>query len=247
MTKALKSCIAIAFAMAIAAPAEAQGSPQKPSPQVVRESDGPITSGQQSAPRLTTRANSFVALPAGTAIRLKLEEAVSTRGNSQGDTFSGRMSEAVVVDGRTVIPQGATVTGHIVRVSEPRRIAGRPSIDLRPESVIFPDGQTMPIAAFVVDTNDPETLDVDDEGRIKGPGREKMDNVELAAGTGVGAVAGAVIGGGKGTLWGALAGATVSTGHWLTKRHSMTLPAGTEIIVEISGPAPSDPLPQEGN
>lgn len=247
MTIALKSCIAVAFAIAVAVPTAAQSSPQKPSPQVVRGGDEQITSGQQSAPRLTTRSNAFVALPTGTAIRMKLEEAVSTGSNSQGDSFSGRVSEAVLVDGRTVIPQGATVTGHIVRVSEPRRIAGRPSIDIRPESVIFPDGTTMPIAAFVVDTGDPDTFDVDDEGRIKGPGREKMDNVELAAGTGVGAIAGAVIGGGKGTLWGALAGATVSTGHWLTKRHSMTLPAGTEIIVEISGPAPSDPLPQEGS
>jgi hypothetical protein len=45
-----------------------------------------------------------------------------------------------------------------------------------------------------------------------------------------------VIAGGKGMLFGSMivGGATVI--HWLTKRHSVDVPAGTELIMEISHP-----------
>jgi hypothetical protein len=39
-----------------------------------------------------------------------------------------------------------------------------------------------------------------------------------------------------GSLVGAAAGATVSGGHYLLKRHSMELPAGTVLILELNAP-----------
>lgn len=177
------------------------------------------------------------AIPAGTAIRMKLDRAISTATAVPGEAFSGKVSEAVVVDGRTLIPAGATLEGRILRVSEPRGIAGRPSIRLRPDQVTFPSGNKMQISATVVDTDRPHQLAVDDEGRIKGARRSGTDNVELAAGTGVGTIAGTIIGGGRGALIGALAGATATTAHWLAARHSAELPEGMEIIFELNRPA----------
>src|SRR5436189_935629 len=60
-------------------------------------------------------------LPTGTAVKMRLVEAVSSDGNKAGDSFSGRVSEAVMLDGRTVIPVGATIEGKVMRVSSPRR------------------------------------------------------------------------------------------------------------------------------
>ncbi len=177
------------------------------------------------------------AIPAGTAIRIKLDRAISTDTAIPGEAFSGKVSEAVTVAGRTVIPAGATLQGRILRVSEPRGIAGRPSIRLRPDQVTFPGGEKLPISGTVVDTDRPHELAVDDEGRIKGARRSGSDNVELAAGTGVGVIAGTVIGGGRGALIGALAGATATTAHWLVSRHSAELPEGMEIIFELNRPA----------
>ena len=77
---------------------------------------------------------------------------------------------------------------------------------------------------------------VDEEGRIKGPAISGNEKIETVALTGTGAVAGAVVAGPAGSLIGAAAGATVSAGHYLLKRHSMELPAGTVLILELNAP-----------
>lgn len=192
---------------------------------------------EKQKPALQTRQLSeSPAIPTGTAIRMKLQSAISTHQSQDGDTFTGRVTEDVVVDGNTVIPAGASLSGRVTRLSEPRRFAGVPSIDLRPETVTLPNGTAFNITAMVVDTGNPKLYTVTDEGRIKGKGRTKADNIVLAGATGSGAVAGAIFGGGVGSVVGAAVGASASTGSWLIKRNSEVLPAGTEIIMELSRP-----------
>jgi hypothetical protein len=175
-------------------------------------------------------------LPTGTAIRMKLETALSSRQNSQGDAFSGRVVEAVTARGRTVIPVGASISGRLLRVSDPRRIAGSGSLRLLPESVMLPNGKSFAINASLVDTSTPSTLTVDDEGRIKSKGVTSGDKVEMIAGTGTGAIIGTIAAGGKGLLIGSMIGGGATVVHWLTKRHPVDVPAGTELILEINHP-----------
>src|SRR5262249_13827879 len=108
--------------------------------------------------------------------------------------------------------------------------------DLRPQYVTLPDGTRYTVNAVVVDTSNRPAVDVNDEGEIKGRGHDRGDLVETAAGTAVGAGLGAAIGGGKGALIGATVGAGATVVHWLTKTKSAQLPAGTEIIMELSRP-----------
>src|SRR6266849_4961892 len=92
-------------------------------------------------------------LPAGTAVKIKLENTLATFSSKQGDTFSGRVTEPVSLAGKTIIPIGATVQGTVGRVAEPRRIQGRPTIALFPHTVILPDGSRYSLNATVVDTS----------------------------------------------------------------------------------------------
>ena len=46
---------------------------------------------------------------------MKLETALSTATNRTGDTFAGRVTENVVLEGKTVIPVGASVEGHVMQ------------------------------------------------------------------------------------------------------------------------------------
>src|SRR5437667_108177 len=55
-------------------------------------------------------AQTNLALPAGTALKVKLDRALTTFSNKVGDPFSGHVSDAVTLDGKTVIPIGATGT-----------------------------------------------------------------------------------------------------------------------------------------
>src|SRR5262252_716499 len=175
-------------------------------------------------------------LPVGTPVRMKLETPLSTGSTSKGDSFSGRITQDVKLNDKIVLPVGASLRGQVIRVSEPRRIKGKPMIQLLPESVTLPNGQKCAINAAVADTNRINGTSVDDEGRIKGPGHTDRDVLEIGAGTGAGAIVGGIAAGGKGSLIGAGIGAGGTVIHWLTKRNSASLPAGSEIIFELNRP-----------
>ena len=175
-------------------------------------------------------------IPAGTALKVKLQTTLATFSNKSGDPFSGRVTEAIMLDGKTVIPVGATVLGRVTKVNEPRRIAGKPTIGILPETVVLPNGERYALNATLVDTNAGRGTDVNEEGQFKGPGHDGKDATEIAVGTGGGMLVGGLIGGGKGTLIGGAVGATATVVHWLGRHKSAMLPAGTELVMELNRP-----------
>ena len=181
-------------------------------------------------------AEDGISLPQGTALKMKLETTLTSSTSKSGDPFSGRVTEPVMVDGKTVIPIGATVQGRVTRVSEPRRIAGKPTIAIFPENLVLPTGERFVLNATLVDTDRGGNTDVNEEGQFKGEGHTNIDKVEVAAGTGTGMLAGGLIGGGKGVLIGGAVGATVTVAHGLMKHNSAYLPAGTELVMELNRP-----------
>src|SRR5207245_10658103 len=55
--------------------------------------------------------------------------------SSPGDRFAATISEAVVVDGKVVIPQGARVQGRVLDAHASGRLVGRARLQLALESV----------------------------------------------------------------------------------------------------------------
>lgn len=186
-------------------------------------------------------AEGGVSLPAGTTLKVKLETTLTTSTNKSGDPFSGRVTEPVMVDGKTIVPIGATVEGRLTRVNEPLRIAGKPTIGILPETLIMPNGQRLTLNADLVQTNRGGNTSVNNEGQYKGEGHTSTDEVIVAAGTGTGMLAGGLIGGGKGVIIGGVVGAAATVGHWLGKRNSAFLPAGTELVMELDRPLEMSP------
>jgi len=176
------------------------------------------------------------ALPTGTAVKMKLDTTLATFSSKAGDAFSARVTEPVVMDGKTVIPIGTTVEGRVTKTKEPRRIAGKPTIAIFPENLVLPNGERFTFNASLVDTNRRHGTDVDTEGRFKGDGQDGKDLTEIGMGTGGGMLVGGLAGGGKGFLIGGAVGATVTVAHWLGKHRSAMLPAGTEMVMELNRP-----------
>ncbi len=176
------------------------------------------------------------ALPTGTAVKMKLETTLATFSSKAGDPFSARVTEPVVMDGKTVIPIGTTVEGRVTKTNEPRRIAGKPTIGIFPETLVLPNGDKSMLNASLVDTNARHGTDVNTEGQFKGDGIDGKDLTEIGLGTGGGMLIGGLADGGKGFLIGGAIGATVTVTHWLGKHRSAMLPAGTELVMELSRP-----------
>ncbi len=175
-------------------------------------------------------------LPTGTAVKMKLETTLATFSSKTGDPFSARVTEPVVVNGKTVIPIGATVAGRVTKANEPRRIAGKPTIAIFPEHLVLPNGDRFMLNASLIDTNARHGTDVNMEGQFKGAGHDGKDLTEIGMGTGGGMLVGGLAGGGKGLLIGGAIGATATVAHWLGKHRSAMLPAGTELVMELNRP-----------
>jgi hypothetical protein len=192
---------------------------------------------QTSQPQLTTPSNATAMLQSGTPIHMKLETGLSTAANKVGDVFTGRVTADVKNGSAVVIPVGSQITGHVSRSVEQRRYKGRPTLEISPEEVILPSGERYRIVTVVTGTDGESGTSVNSEGQIKGGGMDTRDKVEMAAGTGGGALMGGLIArSGKGTLVGAIIGGGAAVGYWLSKTKSATLTAGTEIVMELARP-----------
>jgi hypothetical protein len=174
-------------------------------------------------------------VPAGTAMMVRLETTLATFSNKPGDPFRGSLTQAIVVNGQTLIPAGAIVEGRVTKVTEPRRISGKPTIGILPEAVIMPTGERYYLDATLTDTNIPGT-DVNSEGQFKGTGHERGDQIEVGGGTAGGMLIGGLVGGPVGVLVGGAIGAGGTTTHWLIKHRSAILPSGTQLTLELNRP-----------
>lgn len=192
------------------------------------------TTSALSAPARSTDGYS---LPVGTALRMKLETPLSSATAQRGDHFGGRLVQAVLnANGKVMIPVGTGIEGEVIRVAEQRNIKGGSTIDLLPHVLTLPDGSRFMVNATVVDTSNHNQVDVNDEGAIKAKSHDRGDLIETGAGTAAGMTIGGIAGGGKGVLIGGAIGAGATVVHWLTKTKTAELPAGTEIIMELSRP-----------
>lgn len=217
------SCLLLATALAA----------QTSSPNPVTETDLPAPTTQTSVPVPAVPMNGSV--PAGTALMVRLETTLATFSNRVGDPFRGSITQPVVVNGQTVIPAGSIVEGRVTKVSEPRRISGKPTIGILPEAVILPTGERYYLDATLTDTNIPGT-DVNSEGQFKGMGHDRRDQLEVGGGAAGGMLFGGLIGGPPGILVGGAIGAGATTTHWLVQHRSATLPAGTQLTLELNRP-----------
>src|SRR5580700_6243998 len=181
-------------------------------------------------------AQSSSPVPAGTALMVRLETTLATFSNKAGDPFQARLTQAVVLNGKTVIPAGAMVEGRVTKVAEPRRISGKPTIGILPEALIMPTGERFLLDASLVDTNAGRDTDVNKEGEFKGSGHDRRDQLETGAGTAGGMLIGGLIGGPPGVVIGGVVGAGSTGVHWLSKHRSATLMAGTELTLELNRP-----------
>jgi hypothetical protein len=186
-------------------------------------------------------AQTVAPLPAGTALMVKLETTLATFSNKPGDPFQARLTQAVALNGKTIIPAGAMVEGRVTKIAEPRRISGKPTIGILAETLVLPTGERFFLDATLVDTNLGSGTDVNQEGQFKGSGHDRRDQLEAGGGTAGGMLIGGLVGGPVGVLVGGVVGAGSTGAHWLSKHRSAVLPAGTELTLEINRPLAMTP------
>lgn len=242
-------CMALLAAAVLASTAHGQTSTHTPSASdpalaVSRSAPEPSEAAvippapEQSNSQLRSRSAPAV-LPTATVLRLKLSHPISTASAKPGEQFIATLSSPVQVNGRTIFPAGTSVSCRIDRARGARRFVGKPLLSIKAIRAHTPSGEELNFIASVVDTSNPQHLDVSQEGSVRGISPNPMNKIEMGALTGVGAVAGTVIAGPEGLLVGTAGGALIAAGHIFVKHRELTLPAGTELIFELDAPSSS--------
>lgn len=161
-------------------------------------------------------------IPAGTRITVSLGETLSSKDSQAGQEFSATVAQPVVVDGRTVIKDGATAHGAVVQSKGMGHFKGGALLEVRLNSVAI-EGKDHPIETAAV------------EHSVKGKG--KRSTVLIGGGAGAGALIGALAGGGKGAAIGALAGGGAGTaGAAFTGSKEVVLPAESALTFKLTQP-----------
>lgn len=187
-----------------------------------------------------------ISVPAGVTIHCRLSQTITTQSNAQGDPFSARVSEPLMIDGREAIPVGATIQGRISALVRPGHFRGVGEMLLTAETITFPDGRSLPLYAVLVTTYGSEGAKVSgDEGVIEGPSSKFKTLEEVSAGAGAGGALGTLIGGLHGTVVGGVIGGVAGLADTLRRRgQDLTLPTGTQLnyqlsrALELGGPTP---------
>ena len=65
-----------------------------------------------------SQPTTMVTVPKGTVISATIGQTLATDKNKVGDTFAASLTTPIQVEGKTVIPKGAHVTGRIVKVKK---------------------------------------------------------------------------------------------------------------------------------
>jgi hypothetical protein len=180
-----------------------------------------------ASPLLAAR-QSFT-IPDDLALRIRLDDTLSSTDSQAGDPFS-----ATVVD--QGVYQNAQVYGHISHIDMSGKIEGHTTMMLEFDRLVMPDGRRAPIRAEIVELyHAPSGEKVDVEGAIESGGRGRKTVENTAIGAGAGALLGGIFGGGKGAGIGSVIGGVGGLGTTAFRGHQkITLNSGLEMLIRTT-------------
>lgn len=161
-------------------------------------------------------------IPAGTVVTVRLGQSVGSKISQPGQSFSATLASPVEVDGRVVIPDGASATGTVVDAKPLGRFKGGAALELRLSSIQI-HGTDRPVETSALVRS--------------AQGKGKRTAVMAGGGAGLGALIGGLAGGGKGAAIGALAGGGAGTaGAAFTGNKDIVLPAESALSFKLEQP-----------
>ena len=176
-----------------------------------------------------TLSASPLEVPEDAALRIRLDDTLTTADSQVGDPFSATVVEAGEY-------RNARVYGHIAEIDISGHVKGRTSMVLRFDRLVMPDGRRTPIHAEIVELyHAPSGERVNVEGAIESGGRGRTSIVHTAIGAGAGALLGGIFGGGKGAGIGSIVGGAGGLGTTAFHGHQkITLSSGQEMLIRVT-------------
>ena len=161
----------------------------------------------------TAPTGGSLGIPRNTILALELLTPLSTEASQRGDRIQARVFEPSQY-------AGYIVEGRVAQVKRPGKVKGVAELQLAFDQIRSSDNRAATLHAELIEISpiggdDPQ---IDSEGGVKGQDSTKDDAAKVGAASGVGAIIGAIAGGGKGAAIGAIIGGGAGTAGVMTQR-----------------------------
>ena len=166
-------------------------------------------------------------VPMATNLKIRLNDTLSSKESRAGDKFT-----ATVID--PVRFNEATVHGHIRSIVKSGRVTGRTTMNLAFDSIDFTDGKHGVLHGYVTKVYGGKQT-ADNEGGVESEGRGKQTLKRSGIGATAGAIIGGIAGGGKGAAIGLILGGAGGAGSLaINGGKELRLESGTEMLVHVT-------------
>jgi hypothetical protein len=184
----------------------------------------------QTKPRRTTarRTTRVAIVPVGTDLKVRLNETLSSKDSRVGDKFT-----ATVLNPSRF--EEGTLYGRISSIKKSGKVKGRTSMNLAFDSIRLTDGRTGVVHGYVSRVYGDDAGRADDEGGVESGSRTNQAIKRGGIGAVAGAIVGGIAGGGKGAAIGLIIGGAGGAGSLAVQgSKELKLDAGTEMLVHVT-------------
>ena len=197
------------------------------SPSSYGAQNGPPSSSNTTSPNYPTpsapvNVPNNIEVPSGTQVVVRLIDGADSKRDSLGQTYRASVEQPLVVNGQTVIPRGADAVAVLSDQQQSGKIEGKTMLTIALRSVSV-NGHTYDLATSTVN---------------KASSSRSTKSGEVIGGTAaLGAIIGALAGGGRGAAIGAVSGAGVGTAAQIaTSGERVKIPSETVLTFALQNP-----------
>ncbi|MDX6528932.1 MAG: hypothetical protein QOH41_1222 [Blastocatellia bacterium] len=178
---------------------------------------------QRPAPRPTTP----ILVPVGTNLKVRLNDTLSSKESRAGDRFT-----ATVID--PVRFNEAIAHGHIRSIVHSGKVTGRTTMNLAFDSIDLPEDKHSVLHGYVTKVYGSAGR-TDNEGGVQSEGRGTQALKRSGIGATAGAIIGGLAGGGKGAAIGLILGGAGGAGSLaINGSKELKIESGTEMLVHVT-------------
>lgn len=137
-----------------------------------------LANAQSVAASTASNATDTAALPSGTALNVVLNSSLDSKKAKVGEKVEAHTTEAVTIDGRTIVPKGAKLEGHVTEATARSRGDKDSTLAIQFDKAILKKNQSVPLSVLIMAVAPPQPPQFES---APGPGSDAMGDRGAAA------------------------------------------------------------------